>query len=86
MRVFERAIYPIWKSIFEKRKALDEKETDREKFISDFQIIHKCDIAIKKSGHRPDRVVVGQKEMEIMRKKAVVGEKYAQAKGEWGNI
>lgn len=66
MRLFEKAIYKIWGSIEAGVGDASEIET-----------IHKCDLAVFRSGHKPDRYHSTAK--DAMRKAG--GDKFAQAMG-----
>ena len=78
IREFERRIYPIWKSIFEKSRRADENAKSSAEFIPEHATMHKCDIAIHRSGIKPDRVFIGQRDMEKLRAKEAMGQKFVQ--------
>lgn len=75
MYEFERAIYPIWKGIEKKDAEKDAEMTieqvSREPIMLECLTLHKQDLAIINSQHRPRRIDIDQAKMDNLRKRAV---------------
>lgn len=63
---FKRAIYPIWGKI--------ESDWTRKQTGTETSMIHKCDLAIFQSGHKVDRLYLG--DIRSIRQKAARAQKY----------
>ena len=79
MRQFERSIYPIWASIYNRGLEIEKKSNDKADDFIEIDVIHRCDVAVHGSGHRPNRNFLTKKQGDALRKKAVIGDRFREA-------
>jgi len=72
---FNKAIYPIWKSIekndSENEKAMTAGQVNETAVMLECSTIHKQDLAIHASGHKPNRTSQAQAAMGDLRRRSV---------------
>ena len=83
MEAFQRAIYPIWMGIAERDMRMDADRTIEEVTMAPVMYecltMHRQDLAIIKSGHKPSRLSTAPESLLKLRRKAAAGESY----GKW---
>lgn len=72
---FSRAIYPIWRGIEKKDTEAEAKPAQKQidapgQVLYEIRTIHKQDVAIHSSGHKPARTDSNQEKMASIRQKA----------------
>lgn len=85
MEDFTRAIYPIWRGIDERDRAEDAKkslgECMAQPIMAEVVTLHKQDLAIYESGHKPSKISTAPESMQRLRQKAAAGEKFSGWRG-----
>lgn len=80
MSDFEKAVYPIWRGIEERDSANEAKlsmtEINKIPVMLECLTVHRQDLAIHASGHKPSRLNATPEAAQNLRKKAAAGEKY----------